>query len=138
MFTACFQKLVSSVVSFSWHENIVEIQLNFIRDPWIQEMKQSILSRHCRQRQDICFVDLICFAYVPAKDCSSSYRDCLMGFLAIFSTCRKITPPLTVSVVVFFWFCFVLFFSPKKVFYGKMRDNSCYRNSACYNGKCLW
>lgn len=56
----------------------MEIQLYFIRDPWIQEMKQSILCRHCRQRQNMCFVVLICFTCVPAMDCSSSYKDCLM------------------------------------------------------------
>ena len=56
----------------------MEIQLYFIRDPWIQEIKQSILFWLCRQRQAMCFVDLICFPYVPAMDCSSCYKACLM------------------------------------------------------------
>lgn len=46
----------------------MEIQLYFIRDPWIQEMKQSILFRLCRQRQEKRFVDLICFPYVAVMD----------------------------------------------------------------------
>lgn len=81
-------------------------------------MKQSILFRLCRQRQEMCFVELICFPYVPAMDCSSCYKACLMVcFSHIFYLHGNNS---TIKSFFFFCCCFLKI----KVFSRNVRHNS--------------
>lgn len=88
-------------------------------------MKQSILFRLCRQRQEMCFMDLICFPYIPAMDYSSCYKACLMVCFTHIFYLHGNDFTTKIFCLVVFCCCFVsffVFFLKEQVLRRKMRD----------------